>query len=400
MGVLQAMALRIGFAYNEKPAEEEEPPSSASHDRFAEWDDPTTIAAVAHALGLAGTVIPLEADEDFPASAPGRPARHRLQHRRGAQRPQPGGPRPGHLRVLRHPLHRQRPPDPGPGPGQGAHQGGPGGPGDPDATLDRGGWARGEPERKASAVSGHREAPLRGLQQGNRQRLPPVGPEVHPGAGAVGGGGIRPAGLVEEFLPGREFTVAVLGNGPGARVLPPVEIRFDSLPEGAPALYGWEAKWVWDTPEAPLSIFECPAPVDAGLLAALEKATLGAYHALGCRDWARIDLRLDAAGEPHVLEVNALPGILAGPPPELLLPQGGTGGGAGLRGDDPGRPGRGAADVWGWWGCRGARQGWCGRVGADARAARDRCSRAHHSSARLRLAGARCDGCALPAGGA
>ena len=60
------MALRIGFAFNEKPSEEEEPPSSVSHDRFAEWDDPETIAVVAEALGRAGTVIRLEADESFP----------------------------------------------------------------------------------------------------------------------------------------------------------------------------------------------------------------------------------------------------------------------------------------------------------------------------------------------
>ena len=46
------MALRIGFAFNEKPSEEEEPPSSVSHDRFAEWDDPETIAVVAEALIL------------------------------------------------------------------------------------------------------------------------------------------------------------------------------------------------------------------------------------------------------------------------------------------------------------------------------------------------------------
>src|SRR5680860_798746 len=60
------MSLRIGLAFNEKPSEEEEPPGRASHDRYAEWDDPETIAAVAGALGQAGTVIPLEAREDFP----------------------------------------------------------------------------------------------------------------------------------------------------------------------------------------------------------------------------------------------------------------------------------------------------------------------------------------------
>jgi D-alanine-D-alanine ligase len=127
--------------------------------------------------------------------------------------------------------------------------------------------------------------------------------------------------LVEEFLTGREFTVAILGNGPGATVLPPVEIRFDSLPHGAPPLYGWEAKWVWDTPDAPLSIFECPAPLSRGLGAEIAGVALGAFHALGCRDWARVDVRLDASGRANVLEINALPGILPDPEQNSCYPK-------------------------------------------------------------------------------
>jgi D-alanine-D-alanine ligase len=127
--------------------------------------------------------------------------------------------------------------------------------------------------------------------------------------------------LIEEFLAGREFTVAILGNGAAARALPPVEISFDALPQGAPPLYGWEAKWIWDTPENPLSIFRCPAPVSPELEADIAGAALGAFHALGCRDWARVDVRLDSLGRANVLEVNALPGILPDPEQNSCYPK-------------------------------------------------------------------------------
>ena len=71
--------------------------------------------------------------------------------------------------------------------------------------------------------------------------------------------------LVEEFLPGREFTVAILGNGDDLRVLPIVEIRFDALPAGMNPIYSYEAKWVWDRSDKPLEIFTCPASIDEPL---------------------------------------------------------------------------------------------------------------------------------------
>src|SRR3989442_152339 len=71
--------------------------------------------------------------------------------------------------------------------------------------------------------------------------------------------------LVETYLPGPEFTVAILGNGPAAYCLPVIGLDFSALPPGVPPVYGYEAKWVWDRPEAPLAIFQCPAPGPAGL---------------------------------------------------------------------------------------------------------------------------------------
>jgi D-alanine-D-alanine ligase len=116
--------------------------------------------------------------------------------------------------------------------------------------------------------------------------------------------------LIEEFLPGAEYTCAVLGNGPSAWVLPVVGLNFDALPPGAVPVYGFEAKWVWDRPDSPLDIFDCPARLSVSRRRAIEATTLQAYRALGCRDWARVDVRLDRDGIPNVIEVNPLPGIL------------------------------------------------------------------------------------------
>ncbi|MEK7402241.1 MAG: D-alanine--D-alanine ligase [Gemmatimonadota bacterium] len=127
--------------------------------------------------------------------------------------------------------------------------------------------------------------------------------------------------LLEEFLPGAEFTCGVIGNGPNARVLPLVGMNFDALPDGALPIYGFEAKWIWDTPDSPLQIFECPAKVKDSLRESIEQITLRAYRALGCRDWSRIDVRLDAKGLPHIVEVNPLPGILPNPEDNSCLPK-------------------------------------------------------------------------------
>ena len=127
--------------------------------------------------------------------------------------------------------------------------------------------------------------------------------------------------LVEEYLPGKEFTCAVLGNGSEATVLPIVGMNFESLPKGALPIYSFDAKFVWDRPENPLDIFQCPARITRELQASIERVTLDAFRVLGCRDWARIDVRLDAFGNPNVLEVNPLPGILPDPADNSCLPK-------------------------------------------------------------------------------
>jgi D-alanine-D-alanine ligase len=126
--------------------------------------------------------------------------------------------------------------------------------------------------------------------------------------------------LVEKFLGGREFTVALLGNGKDLNVLPIVEIRFDSLPSGVNPIYSYEAKWIWDQADHPVDVLECPARIDKnleGLITSLCKKT---FEVMRCRDWCRIDVRLDNEGVPNILEVNPLPGILPNPKEHSCFP--------------------------------------------------------------------------------
>jgi D-alanine-D-alanine ligase len=127
--------------------------------------------------------------------------------------------------------------------------------------------------------------------------------------------------LIEEFLPGREFTVAVLGNGPDARCLPIVEINYSAFPPGVNPIYGYEAKWVWDTPDNPLDVFHCPANLDESLRMEIENLCLKTFRVLSCRDWSRIDVRLGADGRPRIMEINPLPGVLPKPEDNSCFPK-------------------------------------------------------------------------------
>ena len=127
--------------------------------------------------------------------------------------------------------------------------------------------------------------------------------------------------LVEDYLPGREFTVALLGNGEDLTVLPIVEIRFDSLPPGVKPIYSYEAKWIWDQSANPLEIFECPAQLDSILRNKIEDICCRSFRVLRCRDWCRIDVRLDKFGNPNILELNPLPGILPNPEDNSCFPK-------------------------------------------------------------------------------
>jgi len=126
--------------------------------------------------------------------------------------------------------------------------------------------------------------------------------------------------IAEEFLPGREFTVGLIGNDE-PMILPMVEILLDELPRGASPLYSYEAKWVWDVPEKPLDMFRCPADIPQKLENEIRRIAIKAFRVLNCRDVCRIDVRLDENSKPHVLEVNPLPGLIPNPDAHSCLPE-------------------------------------------------------------------------------
>ena len=100
--------------------------------------------------------------------------------------------------------------------------------------------------------------------------------------------------FAETWLPGREFTVGVVGE----QILPVVELR----PEEA--FYSYQAKYVSGN-----TGYLCPAPVDADLYKALQDISFSAFESIGCRGWGRVDVMLDASNEVQVLEVNTSPGM-------------------------------------------------------------------------------------------
>ena len=341
----------IGLAYNQKPeptelagpvAEggrqedgelsrpDEEPPSKIrdlsiaeliARDEFAEWDSPVTIAAVESALSRLGEVVRLEAKEDFPERL--RDVRPDIVFNiaEGFN----GVNREAHVPAI---CEFFRIPYSG---------------SDPftlSLCLDKARTKEtltfhGIPTPRFTVVERIEELDATGKLQ-----LPLFVKPVHEGSskGITDGNlcwdrsqllrqtkflleNYRQPVIVEEYLPGNEFTCAVLGNGATATVLPIVGMNFDALPKGALPIYSFDAKFVWDRPENPLDIFQCPARITRDLQASIERVTLDAFRVLGCRDWARIDVRLDAAGVPNVLEVNPLPGILPDPADNSCLPK-------------------------------------------------------------------------------
>ena len=100
--------------------------------------------------------------------------------------------------------------------------------------------------------------------------------------------------LVEERVVGREVTVGMLGGEP----LPIVEIRPKS------GVYDFQTKYTVGATD-----YLCPAPFDATATRRIQTAAMGAYRAIGGRDYARVDLVIRPDGEPLILEVNTLPGM-------------------------------------------------------------------------------------------
>ncbi len=109
--------------------------------------------------------------------------------------------------------------------------------------------------------------------------------------------------MLERFLPGREFTVGILGQGALAvgEIIPQHEI------------FDYECKY---TPGMTREVF--PADIPDALAREMRDLALATHRVLKLRDFSRVDFRLDSAGAPYVLEANTLPGMTA----TSLLPQG------------------------------------------------------------------------------
>ncbi|RUX06394.1 ATP-grasp domain-containing protein [Mesorhizobium sp. M2A.F.Ca.ET.037.01.1.1] len=110
--------------------------------------------------------------------------------------------------------------------------------------------------------------------------------------------------LVEEYIDGREITVALLGNAE-LEVLPLVEQDFG---DAKTPLYTWEAKHIGVG--SPVKV--CPAQLDSKLATMLREISAATFRACLCRDLARVDLRIDRSGQPFVLEINANPDLSKG----------------------------------------------------------------------------------------
>ena len=120
-----------------------------------------------------------------------------------------------------------------------------------------------------------------------------------------------PPVLVEEFIEGRELHVSVLGNNP-PQVLPVIEFDFSDLPDDHPNLISYAMKWSPLDQSYHQVHSVCPAVLSKRELKRVSVAVLEAYTLTGCRDYARVDLRMNAAGEVFVLEVNPNPDLTAG----------------------------------------------------------------------------------------
>jgi len=163
-----------------------------------------------------------------------------------------------------------------------------------DATLETGGQLRMplivKPLERDGSIGIGANALVRDTTE-MMERVVAIHREVHDSA------------LVEEYVEGREFFVGVLGNRERV-AFPPVEMDFSGLPEGAPHVLDYKAKWEEGTSEFRGTRAVLP-DLPEEVKARLQKVAVDASRALMVRDYARVDLRLTDTQEVYVIEVNA-----------------------------------------------------------------------------------------------
>ncbi len=116
--------------------------------------------------------------------------------------------------------------------------------------------------------------------------------------------------FAEQFIEGREFNLSLLARGPGEApdVLPAAEIDFSELAEGKPRIVGYAAKWDESSPEyhqTPRRFVDEAA--EQALVAEMQRLARICWQVFDARGYARVDFRVDAAGKPWILELNANP---------------------------------------------------------------------------------------------
>jgi D-alanine-D-alanine ligase len=129
--------------------------------------------------------------------------------------------------------------------------------------------------------------------------------------------------LVEEFLPGREFTVSVLGNpgyGDGLMALPIAEQDYSAFPPDLRHFASYEVKWFFEDSNAGRDACVCPADLTPSLQEELEALAFDAFTTMSARDAARVDIRMDGEGRPQLIEINTLPGMHHDPELTSYLP--------------------------------------------------------------------------------
>jgi D-alanine-D-alanine ligase len=114
---------------------------------------------------------------------------------------------------------------------------------------------------------------------------------------------LRQPCLVEQFIDGREFNVALLGH-PTPRVLPLSEIDFAGLPHDAPRIVSYEAKWSSGSVDDLGTVPMLHPTLQNGVAARVRRAAAEAFRAVGVRDYGRVDVRLASNGVPYVIDVN------------------------------------------------------------------------------------------------
>ena len=109
--------------------------------------------------------------------------------------------------------------------------------------------------------------------------------------------------LVQSFLPGREFNVGIIG-GKRAKVMPLAEVDYTELPADIPPIMSYAAKWIETSVEYKKTSVICPADVEPELARRISDIAMRAWRAVSAWGYGRVDIRLDEAGQPRVLEVN------------------------------------------------------------------------------------------------